>query len=556
VLTTGAGPELGPSLSPDGRFVAYSARSGGDWDVFLLRVGGERPISLTGESGFDDLQPAFSPDGEQIAFRSARSGGGLFLMGATGESVRRLVDFGWNPSWSPDGREIVFATLPVFHSPLDRPARSELWTVEVASGRTRRISPGDAVQPSWSPGGHRIAYWGLPEGGSQRDIWTIPASGGAPMAVTRDEAVDWNPVWSPDGAWLYFSSDRGGSMNLWRIAIDEVSGAVRSPPERVTTPATYAHDLAFSRDGSRLAYVSTLVEQELLRIPIDPGTGKIDGAPEAVVRDLRGASFPQVSPDGRWLAYSRSLNQEDIVLSRLDGSEQRALTDDAARDRFPRWSPDGERVAFYSDRDGGYEVWSVHRDGSDLRRLTLDPERGSARFAIWSPDGERLLYSRRQITGLIVDPDAGPEAPPLDELPPLDPEGGAFFVAMAWSPDGRRIAGTVRRADGRRAGIVLFDLETRRYERLLEYGVWPSWLPDSRRLLFHAAPRSEASSGEGYPPGDHLFLVDRETREVVELLGSPGSSLDEATVAFDGRWIACVRTSVRADIWTLARDEP
>jgi len=555
VLTTGVGPELGPSLSPDGRFVVYSARPAGNWDVFLLRVGGERPMSLTGDSESDDLQPVFSPDGEQVAFRSARSGGGLFLMGATGESVRRLADFGWNPSWSPDGREVAFATLPVFHSPFDRPAKSELWAVEVASGRTRRISPGDAVQPSWSPGGHRIAYWGLPDGSSQRDIWTVPARGGEPVAVTRDEAVDWNPVWSPDGAWLYFSSNRGGSMNLWRVAIDERSGAVTGEPERVTTPATYAHDLAFSRDGNRLVYVSTLVEQELLRIPFDPATGRNTGPAEPVIRDLRGASFPQVSPDGRWLVYTRSQQQEDVVLSTLDGGEQRTLTDDPARDRFARWSPDGERVAFYSDRDGGYEVWIVDRDGSGLRRVTHDPEQGSARFGIWSPDGKRLLFSRRQVTGLIVDPETGPDAPTIDELPPLDPDGGDFFVAMAWSPDGRRIAGTVRAPDGRRAGIVLFDLETRRYERLLDYGVWPSWLPDGRRLLFHAAPRSDASSGDGYPPGDHLFVVDRETREVAELVGEPGASLDEATVSFDGRWIVCVRTSVRADIWTLARDE-
>jgi Tol biopolymer transport system component len=303
-----------------------------------------------------------------------------------------------------------------------------------------------------------------------------------------------------------------------------------------------------------MVYVSTLVEQQLVRIPFDPEEGRVTGPPEPVIADLRGASFPQVSPDGRWLVYSRSMQQEDVVLSRLDGSERRTLTDDAARDRFPRWSPDGERVSFYSDRGGGYEIWSIHRDGSDPVRLTHDPEHGSARFGVWSPDGTRLLYSRREITGLIIDPDAGPDAAPLDELPPLDPEGGDFFVAMAWSPDGQLVAGTVRFPDGRRGGIVLFDLETRRYQRVLDYGVWPSWLPDGRRLLFHATPRSDSSSGEGYPPGDHLFVVDRVSGEVSELLGSPESSLDEATVSPDGRWITGVRTSVRADIWTLSRE--
>jgi len=247
------------------------------------------------------------------------------------------------------------------------------------------------------------------------------------------------------------------------------------------------------------------------------------------------------------------MQQEDVVISRIDGSEPRTLTDDPARDRFARWSPDGRRVAFYSDREGGYEVWSVDRDGSDLRRLTHDPERGSARFPIWSPDGRLLLYSRRQVTGTVIDPLAGPESPPVDDLPPLDPGGGGFFAPTSWSPDGRSIAGTVRHADGRRAGVVVFDLASRHYERLLDYGVWPSWLPDGRRLLFHAAPRTDVSSGEGYPPGDHLLLVDRDTGEVHEVLGSPDASLDEASVSSDGRWIVCVRTRVRADVWTLAR---
>jgi len=72
-------------------------------------VGGKNPIHLTKDSPDDDTQPAFSPDGERIAFRSERDGGGLFVMGATGESAKRLTDFGYHPAWSPDGQEIACA---------------------------------------------------------------------------------------------------------------------------------------------------------------------------------------------------------------------------------------------------------------------------------------------------------------------------------------------------------------------------------------------------------------------------------------------------------------
>src|SRR5262249_10988486 len=164
-------------------------------------------------------------DGEQIAFRSERNGGGIFVMGATGESVRRLADFGHNPAWSPDGKQIVFGAAEAQDSPDRYGSDSQLWVVNASNGEKRQLtkpnSLPDAVQPNWSPHGHRIAYWA--SHGGQRDIWTVSADGADPVAVTQDLALDWSPVWSPDGNYLYFASDRGGSMNLWRVRIDERS---------------------------------------------------------------------------------------------------------------------------------------------------------------------------------------------------------------------------------------------------------------------------------------------------------------------------------------------
>ncbi len=94
---------------------------------------------------------------------------------------------------------------------------------------------GDAVQPEWSPHGHRIAYWAVnspDRNKSQRDIWTIPATGGPAVSVTNDAAVDWNPVWAPDGGSLYFASDRGGSMNLWRMRSMSAPESLAASPSR------------------------------------------------------------------------------------------------------------------------------------------------------------------------------------------------------------------------------------------------------------------------------------------------------------------------------------
>ena len=102
--------------------------------------------------------------------------------------MKRLTDFGFHPAWSPDGREVAFSTHNI-EDPNDRAEeRSDVWIVNSATGEKRQLTGetvGDAAQPQWSPSGARIAYWSRRKGG-QRDIFTISAAGGTPVAVTDD----------------------------------------------------------------------------------------------------------------------------------------------------------------------------------------------------------------------------------------------------------------------------------------------------------------------------------------------------------------------------------
>jgi eukaryotic-like serine/threonine-protein kinase len=533
-LTFQDGEEIFPSLSPDGKQLLYASRAEGNSEIYLQRVGGAQALNLTKDAA-DDTQPAFSPNGDLIVLRSERNGGGLFVMGGTGESIRRLTDFGFNPAWSPDGKEVVFCAESIEIPGKRFNVNSPLWAVNVTTNEKRLVVRGDAAQPNWSPHGQRIAYWSLRKGG-QRDLMTVAATGGEPSLITDDAAVDWNPVWSPDGRYLYFLSDRSGVMNLWRVPMDEASGKTTGVPEAVITPAQYVRHISFSRDGKRLAYAQTVARDNLQRVGFDPARGQVVGAPTGVTQGSRPAVYPDLSPDGEWLAFSTmGARQEDIFVIRKDGAEQRQLTDDAHRDRHPRWSPDGKQVVFFSTRSGKYEVWRVNADGSEITQLT-DVPAGIVLYPLWSPDGTRLAYTLQQqgaFTLATGKPMKGQTPQPLPKLA----EPGRWFWACAWSPDGKRLAGWQQHTETALSGIVLYSFDKQSYEQITEFGVEPVWLNDNRRLLFNHQGK--------------LWLLDSATKEQRELLALAPHQIGASVLAKDNRTLYFVLTTTESDIWLM-----
>jgi Tol biopolymer transport system component/predicted Ser/Thr protein kinase len=537
-LTFQSGEELFPTLSPDGKSVAYSNRSSGNWDIYLQRVGGGNAVNLTKDSAVDDTQPSFSPNGEALAFRSERQGGGIFLMGATGESVRRLTDFGYNPVWSPDGTLILFATESVAANPQARGVTSELWTVNVNTEAKRQVSKGDAVQPQWSPHGHSIAYWA--HTGGQRDIWIIPAAGGQPVAVTNDAALDWNPVWSPDGRYLYFSSDRGGAMNLWRIAVDERTGSRVGQPEPVTTGVSAdALHLSLSKDGQRMVYAARVNISNIMSVDLDSAAKDVRDTPRPVITGSQMIVHPDPAPDGQWLTFEGDKPFLDIFVSRADGSGMRQLTNDRYMDRSPRWSPDGTTIAFFSNRGGKYEIWTINPDGSGLRQLTRTA--ATTISPVWSPDSARIAFTDNQTTSFIVDVGQPLEHRSPIALPPL-PSAGEAFLASDWSRNGKWLAGTrLRVATHVRAGVAIYSLDTGTYEQTTDYGEFPVWLADDRMLAF--------DTGVDYV--SRIDIVNRISKRTRTLLADPSRSLILPAVSKDGRVLYFTSRGAEADIWLI-----
>ena len=536
-VTEQPGLEHQAQLSPDGTSFVYVGESTGDPDIYFQRVGGRNPVNLTPDSPEADTAPAFSPDGTRIAFRSLRDSGGIFVMGATGESVKRLTDFGYDPAWSPDSKQIVFSD----HSgqdPYSRPGQGRLWLVQLSSGEIRQLThEHDAVQPRWSPGGARIAFWGLRGNSGQRDIWTIPAdTNGEPAAVsvTNDPAMDWDPVWTPDGRYLYFSSERGGSMNLWRVPIDQGSGRTRGEPEPVTTPSRTSASISFSRDGKLMMYVSSDRRSSIQRVGLDPATGRVTDPPRPVFRGSRMIYTQDLSPDGEQIAFTTLGGREDLFVVKSDGTGYRQITDDAFRDRGPKWSPDGSKLAFYSDRSGRYETWTIHPDGSGITQLTKAT--GPARTEVtWSPDGSQIA-TNDSVRTWIEDLTRPLEERQPEALPQL--EGGRALQPRSWSRDGKMLAGGLEFHATPDSVTMLYTFATHQYRALPEGRGNPVWMSDSRRLLVARY--------------DRIVLVDSQTGKSTPVLAAAAQGI---SLSRDDRWLSYIENQSEADVWlaTLAR---
>jgi serine/threonine protein kinase/Tol biopolymer transport system component len=536
-LTDTAGEETAPSISPDGTTVMFASRARGTWDIYAQRVGGRVRTLVVGDPERQELGPSFSPDGQQIAFYESDDDGGIFVAGATGESIRRVAAAGFHPSWSPDGTLLAYTTADVV-SGYGRSTESRLFVIDPKGGAPRQLDQQDAAQPSWSPSGRRIVFWSIV--GGQRDLFTIRVAGGPRVPLTADAAVDWAPVWERSGGHVTFASDRGGSMNLWRIAVDEETGAPLGVPEPVTAGVQAASELpSISRDGSRVAFRSRVASVNPIAIRFDPVALKA-GTP-VVLDSANSVLVPSdVSRDGKWLVLSNHWDQqEDLFVTSTDVFAPRRLTDDPARDRGPVWLPDGRSLAFSSTRGGKWEIWTVNADGSNVRKAASVAD--NLIYPVISPAGDRVALTSANRSGVFVVP-LSPDTVTTGQPLPGTAGPGAYLSASDWSRDGRALAGALIPPSGKPAGVGIYDLASRRLRQIsADASSWVRWLPDSRRVVY-LTNRSE------------LVAVDTNSglRTVVSVK-LPLPPTNSFALSPDGRMIYYAGARSESDIWVMER---
>jgi WD40 repeat protein len=387
-------------ITKDGSEMYFgSNRAGGQggFDIWLCRnVAGiwQKPENVANvNSPRNENQPFITQDGKELWFtgqsRSGHPGPAVFRSvrdanSAWGKPEEIISSFAGEPSLDAE-RNIYFV-----HHFFTRDMEMIEADIYVAYHRREAMGKGSSIvrltrsdaderAPAWSPDGKLIAY--SSNVASKGDIFCIPAEEGKPVQATESEAADDCPCWSPDGQNIAFHSDREGDENVWTV--DLTTKAVR----KLTQHGGFDGFPAWSPDGKMILFQSDgLGNMDIWKMS-STGADKIP-----LTSDKNLDMTPAWSPDGKQIAFSsRRAGNADIWLLDVETGSLRQLTSDAADEWRPVWSPDGKRIAFIASGYGKTaHIWVVDSDGRNRMQATfgycLDYN------PTWSPDSTRIAF--------------------------------------------------------------------------------------------------------------------------------------------------------------------
>lgn len=389
-----------PAWSPSNDEFAFSREDAGIRSIYVKNLSSGEERRLT-SGNHDDIQPAWSPDGKTILFVRSRQSNvklepgdvfGLFIEGdiwrvdVQTQNETKLIENAFNPDYSPDSTRIAF------DASLAGPRR--IWAVDRLGHNPQQLTSDNSegvthVRPRWSPDSKRIVFQNIER--TKFDVRVVDLASGRYFWVTNDAVQDLNPVWSPSGRFIYFSSYRGGGINIWRASMLQ-DGSLASAPQQLTLGAGQDVEIAISPDGKRLAFSILRQNADIWRLPVSPGTGQPVGEPQEVVTTTREDSRGSWSPDGKIIAFNSDRTGEmNIWLHFLENGQSRQLTKGGGGDFQANWSPDGQRIAFFSSRSGTADIWCVDVDSAKLERLTSNDFVSVNPF--YSPDGKMIAYN-------------------------------------------------------------------------------------------------------------------------------------------------------------------
>jgi tricorn protease len=480
----------------EGRFFTYPTIAGDkivftyESDLWVVPAKGGTASRLTTFPGTENFAK-LSPDGKWIAFTATYDGAGaVYLMPAEGGAPVRLT---YNPggaqvvAWTPDGSEVVFRSM--FENVVGRDPN--LYSVSVKGGAAVRLPLDRGVLISFIPEQHKFLYcgrgneeyyWKRYKGGQYQDIWLYDAVAKTYSPVTDYVGKNSYPMWA--GGLMYFVSDRtNGIANLFTQKLGT---------KDVTQVTNYADfDIMMPHaDGRSIVYVQD---------------GRLHVFDIASAKDTR---ITVTVPSDRWALRNRVINPRDYIHTAHPSDDGRTVVLEArgdvfrvpagtgptenlsgtpgTRETYPVLSPDGQTIAFFSDKSGDYQLYTQPGAGGDWTQITTDLDRSANYKLLWSPDGKKVLFGNKDYTIFYADI-AAKKLVKVDSSNQMKNDEFTWEIAdYVWSPDSKWIAYSFVQTN-RNSQIFLYNIETaRKVAATTDFydNLYPAFDADGRYLYY------------------------------------------------------------------------
>ncbi|MCU1329979.1 MAG: serine/threonine protein kinase, partial [Bryobacterales bacterium] len=413
-LTSDPGLTTDPTISPDGKLLAYASdRDGGPLHLWVQQADGIGLAIQRTHGPADDHQLDFSPDGSRIAFRSERDGGGVYVVPTLAGEPRLIAKFGRDPKFSPDGRWLAYWVGSEWGSMLGV-AFGKVFVVPSAGGEPRRMAADFAYAglPLWSPDGTRLLICGndKPTPQYSGDWWVVPLDGGSPVragavrkfsrqgiSLSKFSVLPYPRGWK--GNHILFSAKLGDSVDVWRVPVAAGTGMISGPAEAVTRGAGFAASASESDDG-RVVFANILHEDHLWTLPIKANRAQVTG-PLRQLTESGGSEYSPSLASTEALAFTAvRAGKGRLAVRDLRTGQESLLPELSGEPQLTRISPDGTQIAYSIVQSQGTATGYLMR----LDRLVPQRIHDECDFPWdWLSDGRLVCLSGPRVHGHLID---------------------------------------------------------------------------------------------------------------------------------------------------------